>query len=1094
MFKRAPEIEPRKAAGFFEEVKKIAPYYVPEWRMEGKDASCAFWKVFAHLLVSVVRRLNQAPDKNLLAFLEMLGFNLLPAQPARAPLTFALSEGAAESVEIPARTQAAAGEVIFETERVITATPAKLVAVYGVNNFVDAIYTPPPGFLESSDLASFSTVLARAAGPGDRKLFLADASGLAAGDLLKVGGREWVAVAGVDGATVMISGGLLSACVAGAAVEKTVEFELFRGRNEQEHIFYLGHAGLFNLKKGTGRGHVLVRLVLKGLAGWRDVDLSNLKSMQWEYWGEERGAGVEKWLPFKVYRVRRSQDISLAAEVWLWKIHGRSTKEKEVAGVKCFWIRAAASAQQLGVPALAQVTAAVHNVTGPDMAFANDVPVDLNGNFYPFGKIPRPNDVFYITSQECFSKKGEVIDIGFELAAGNDPLPADDMTLSWEYWDGKGWRAVKGPGGYLKKGKAAREKEFRFQGSGGIYFTCPQDFEPVEVNGQKNYWLRVRILSGSYGIEEVIEIEKKIYKSLTEVRPPLIKTVKMKLKAPHRHDLQHVLTCNGLEFVPVTSESRGEGTPFKLFYPLMETHQTLYLGFDRALGKGPVSVFFVVQEQVCEAEKVPRLVWEYFRESAGKREWVRLDVVDGTQGMTRSGAVEFVPPADMLYLDRFGRRLYYLRAVDVEDRLRFPAGGSLHVGSRALRAGEFLLWRGASFDAPRLKGICLNATWVKQVETVRDEIIGSSTGMSSQLFKLSRLPVVEEELWVNEAGSLTEEERAGLAASPAVMGAADQNDGTKDFWVEWQPVEDFSTSTPESRHYMIDRTAGTVSFGDGVHGMIPPAGQNNLRSTYRTGGGNQGNVDKGAIATLRTALAFVDKVYNPQPAGGGADVESLARVLERAPAVLKHRGRAVTVEDFEQLAKEASPSVARTRCLPNFSPRGEKASGWVTVLVVPSGGGNKPALTPQLKKQIEDYLGVRMPCTVFAAGRLQVSGPVYAELTLRVKIITRSIEMASTLENLAFERVSGFLHPLYGGYEGKGWEFGNAPCMGDFYKLLEELAGVDYVEDLSAVIKTGSLQAVEINAAMRSAMEIPFYALVCSSGRHELKVEFRRGG
>jgi hypothetical protein len=43
-------------------------------------------------------------------------------------------------------------------------------------------------------------------------------------------------------------------------------------------------------------------------------------------------------------------------------------------------------------------------------------------------------------------------------------------------------------------------------------------------------------------------------------------------------------------------------------------------------------------------------------------------------------------------------------------------------------------------------------------------------------------------LWVNEAGSLTEEEKAGLAASPAVMGAADQNDGTKEFWVEWQPV------------------------------------------------------------------------------------------------------------------------------------------------------------------------------------------------------------------------------------------------------------------------------------------------------------------
>lgn len=1011
MFKRTPEIEPRKSAGFFAAVKNIAPYYVPEWRMGEKDASFALWMVFAHLLASVARRLNQVPDKNLLAFLEMSGFHLLPAQPARTPLTFALSEGAAESVEIPARTQAAAGEVVFETERVIAATPAKLVAVYGVNNFEDAIYTPPSEFLENGDRVPFSTVLARAAGPGDRKLFLADASGLAAGDLLKVGGREWVTVASVDGATVTMSDGLPSACVAGAVVEKTVEFELFRGHNEQKHIFYLGHAGLFNLKKGTGRGHVLVRLVLKGLAAWRDTDLNNLKSLQWEYWGEERGTGVEKWLPFKVYRVKRLRDIPLAAEVWLWKSHGPPVKEKEVAGIKCLWIRAAAKAPQLGLPALVNVTAAVHNVTGPDMAFTNDMPVDLNANFYPFGKIPRQNDTFYLASQECFSKKGEVIDIGFELAAGNDPRPTGDLILSWEYWDGKGWQAVKSPGGYLKKRKTALETEFRFQGSGGICFTCPRDFGQVEVNGQKNYWLRVRISSGSYGIEEVIEIEKKIYKSLTEVRPPLIKTVKMKLQAPHRHDLQHAMTYNGLEFVPVTSESRGEGAPFKAFYPLPETHQTLYLGFDRSLGKGPVSVFFAVQEQVCEAEKVPRLVWEYFREIAGKREWLRLDVVDDTQGMTRSGAVEFVPPADMALLVRFGRRLYYLRAVDVEDRLRFPDGRSLKDGSRALRA---VLWPGTSFNVPRLKGIYLNTTWAKQVETVEDEI--------------------------------------------------------------------------------VDRTAGTVLFGDGVRGMIPPAGQNNLRSTYGTGGGSQGNVDKGAIATLRTALAFVDKVYNPQPAGSGADLESLARMLERAPAVLKHRGRAVTIEDFEQLAKESSPSVARAKCLPNFSPRGEKSPGWVTVLVVPSGEENKPMLTPQLKKQVEDYLNVRMPCTVFAAGRLQVSGPVYAELTLRAKIITRGIETASTLEYLVFERISSFLHPVKGGYGGKGWEFGDAPCLGDFYKLLEELAGVDYVEDLSVLIKTGSLQAVEVNAAMKPAVEIPLYALVCSSGCHELKVEFRRGG
>ena len=51
--------------------------------------------IFARYAQAVLQRLNQAPDKNKLAFLDTLGLGLVPAQAARTPLVFQLSAGAA---------------------------------------------------------------------------------------------------------------------------------------------------------------------------------------------------------------------------------------------------------------------------------------------------------------------------------------------------------------------------------------------------------------------------------------------------------------------------------------------------------------------------------------------------------------------------------------------------------------------------------------------------------------------------------------------------------------------------------------------------------------------------------------------------------------------------------------------------------------------------------------------------------------------------------------------------------------------------------------------------------------------------------------
>src|SRR5574341_823747 len=124
-----------------------------------------------------------------------------------------------------------------------------------------------------------------------------------------------------------------------------------------------------------------------------------------------------------------------------------------------------------------------------------------------------------------------------------------------------------------------------------------------------------------------------------------------------------------------------------------------------------------------------------------------------------------------------------------------------------------------------------------------------------------------------------------------------------------------------SRHYVIDRSRGAITFGGGDRGLIPLAGKNNIKcAQYQYGGGAKGNVDAGAITKLRTTIPFIASVTNPSAADGGGDEEGLDRVQERGPQTLKHRDRAVTWEDFEWLVREASPKVAKVRCLPTRDP------------------------------------------------------------------------------------------------------------------------------------------------------------------------------
>jgi hypothetical protein len=64
---------------------------------------------------------------------------------------------------------------------------------------------------------------------------------------------------------------------------------------------------------------------------------------------------------------------------------------------------------------------------------------------------------------------------------------------------------------------------------------------------------------------------------------------------------------------------------------------------------------------------------------------------------------------------------------------------------------------------------------------------------------------------------------------------------------QWKPVSSFRSVEPNDAVFTINSQTGRISFGDGIHGAIPPVGST-VTVSYRQGGGSTGNISKKILA------------------------------------------------------------------------------------------------------------------------------------------------------------------------------------------------------------------------------------------------------
>ena len=460
------------------------------------------------------------------------------------------------------------------------------------------------------------------------------------------------------------------------------------------------------------------------------------------------------------------------------------------------------------------------------------------------------------------------------------------------------------------------------------------------------------------------------------------------------------------------TEALMKGADIYGFHEVPEPGDALYVGLSEAVPSNAVRLRFNAHiEGVGVDPTNPPLAWEAW--TGDDWEPCELDT-DTTGGLNRDGDVVLHVPRGHVASLIAKQRAGWLRA-----RVTESAEGQPSYSASPSVTGLTAITIGGTVEA-------VNA------DLVRGEEVGISAGIPGQHFALKRGPVVP-----NEGGMVLE-----------VSG----DEG----WEEWTQVADFAASGADDRHFTIDMSAGEVRLGPAVrladgtlrrYGAVPAKGAHLRVREYRVGGGRQGNVAPRALAVLKTSIPFVSRVENRRPGRGGVDAEDIENAKVRGPIRLRARGRAVTTEDFEQLAREAAPEVARVRAV----AAGDGAdAGGVRVLVVPAAMSEQGRLRFDQLVPSEDTLQTitdRLEeCRVIGT-RANVEPPVYRGITVVAKLRARPRVNPTRLQEEALAALYEYFHPITGGPDGTGWPFGRPINVGEVFSVLQGLRGTETVED-----------------------------------------------
>lgn len=319
---------------------------------------------------------------------------------------------------------------------------------------------------------------------------------------------------------------------------------------------------------------------------------------------------------------------------------------------------------------------------------------------------------------------------------------------------------------------------------------------------------------------------------------------------------------------------------------------------------------------------------------------------------------------------------------------------------------------------------------------VEEVLTNNSSGRPNQRYSLSKLNAVasEVQVYVYEDGETP---------------------------TPWNRVVDVSTANTRTSTYSTSVSADNVVqvlFGNALSGRIPPT-NSKITATYATTSGADGNMSAKRITSFRNSQPQGLAVVDSTAATGGSSGESIESIKSSLKATIKSQDRAVTLNDFVDLARRITGVFIATA---KYEPSAE-GGGSVTIYGMPyisdypSYNSNTVNVLPEVQEQIINNIQpmAMLGITVYAAQSITL-----VPQTISATIYVDESYVASSVKRAVSDAVD-LLFDL------GGLEFGQSLKIGDVYKTIHSVEGVLYAE----VTLTGDLP-VEDQLIRRGNVEL----------------------
>jgi hypothetical protein len=299
--------------------------------------------------------------------------------------------------------------------------------------------------------------------------------------------------------------------------------------------------------------------------------------------------------------------------------------------------------------------------------------------------------------------------------------------------------------------------------------------------------------------------------------------------------------------------------------------------------------------------------------------------------------------------------------------------------------------------------------------------------------RLAEGPLTHAAAFVADAPAAATLDPAGGDVLPAVTLTGQRGAET----TAWTTAVDLLASDAFAARFVaeIENDGGArLRFGDGARGRRPEPGTA-FTARYRVGNGTAGQVGADTLVHVRSDLGSIVAVRNLLPGRGGRDPASADAVRERAPHAFRTQERAVTREDWADVARRY-PAVQHARA------SWRHTGSWHTVFVAVDREGGEPFEAAGRR----DFAGFLERFRL--AGRdLEIARPRWVALDLRLRVcvargyfrgdVGAAVSRLFSTATLA-NGTTGLFHP-------DRFTFGATVWLSPFVAAAQNVAGVDSV-------------------------------------------------